>query len=390
MSTVEQEQKGLPSASEMHRVVSCPGYLPAKRSWQRRPESGDAVTKVGQDIHDILANEDLFFNVDGDPIEFDNLNLRSQWITRKCAEILAGLKAEFIGNPVKTWVENRWFMYAAKADPNKPIATAKPDVVMVNGSKTWLILDYKTGPKPVPDASANWQIAAAAACIAGDDPLIQQFDMDVVYGVIIQPLVTLKPKVVSLRVQDVFDLRSQIMRSVRLTETPHQPRIPGTHCDYCPISHLCLETQSMLPILQKRSNKLQHLTPQQLFLLHGMIGPVRKRCDEVSAYIKSQLEAYADAIPGLSLEKQSSGHEVSNISATLGAVQPVLSKPDFWGAAKISTAKLRDDWTRKFAEQKNITIKAAEAAWKDQVLPTLTPKDPRVLIKRHEQHQKNP
>lgn len=373
----DDERQGLPSASEMHRIMACPGYWQAKRNWPKRQDIATPAATMGDRIHEAME-----YIVDGQAIEL-TLTEREEWITDKCAMLKAQIEAEFFG-PGKIdrhhVEERRWVTSSATG---KRVASAKSDYIGSTPDGWWLILDYKSGPKEVAAADANWQIATAALTILNDQELMRQRPMKGVFGAIIQPLVTLQPKLVKFSVEDLTALHLQMSKQFRVIDLPDQPRIPGPHCAYCPVSHACFEAQATGVILTKRFAALGHMTPLQLVELRKLIPSIRSCCDDVTDFIKQKLEFDPESVPGLELREESSGHMVANKTEFLKALMPTITKEEFWPMLTVPVAEIRNLWIDRSvaASGGQLTKKVALIAWNERFVPLMQEKPKRKVIR---------
>lgn len=366
------EREGLPSASEMHRIMACGGYLEAKRTWPRVEEPDSAIAQSGDKIH-----ESMEYLIDGKSIEM-SMTEREEYITDRCNALQIAITAEFIGNAegVKRWAEKRWFMH----NNQRKVASARMDLVQKNPDGVLLVLDYKTGPKAVPPAADNWQIATGAVCAfedaeVGCDPKVTK-----IFGAIIQPLVTSQPRVVEMSPQQLLGIRHQIIRRLEQVKLDGQPRQAGSHCEYCPVRGACPEAQYCGVIIAKKHHDLGYLSPPQLVELNKLVPMIRKRCDDVQDYIKAILGAKPDAIPGLCLVQHGSGHTVERKMDFIKAVDPYLTKQKVATMMEVPIGETRDAFMDAWIEKNGGTKKAARAVWDDLVVPTMTEKPKRTLI----------
>lgn len=376
MNAIEKEQQGLPSASEMHRVMGCPGYLTAKEKWERRKDTGSAQATTGTNVHEAME-----YIVDGVPLKM-NQTEREQYLTEQLNEMRNRYTTQLLGPDTrirKKIIEQRMFVEAE----NVKVLTAKPDLLQVNDDKDWLVIDYKTGTDAVTDASANWQIATAALCVYSNQQLMHEYDMKRVFGVVLQPLVTTSPTVVQLSVEDVNALWTQTIRELHARKSlKFLHRRAGTHCKWCPVGHLCPEGQAIGAIVAHRFGELDQLTAKQLVELNKIIPRIVAKADEAKEFIKQKLKDDPNSIPGLSIKNVSGGLEIHDTVKLFrelkGHIQ--ISPDEYWRMAKISTGVIRPIFNERYSKAAKVTKKAAHKAFEELFKDCLSPCPPRTLI----------
>lgn len=379
---IDKERGGLPGCSELHRIMACPGYLHAKSTWPKpkelpaKPGASDAKSD-GSKMHEAL--EVMEYIIDGQSIEM-TLTAAQQWVVEQSASVVQRITAEvFAGEkPGTMMVEQRMTM----KDKGEALLSGKADKMVANSKWDWIIFDYKTGGKPVPQATDNWQVHGLGLCLEswiGEQPNIQLGGA--IYGAIVQPLVSLFPTVVKITPEAARAVKRQIVDAIRRAKVTGQPRIPGEHCTYCPVAGQCFEAQSTGVIVQKRFTSLASLSPAQLFELYKLVPEIEKRCEEVRQHVKRMLFEQEGSIPGLELVEQGGGHEVEDKISFLKAIMPTVTKEEFTNSLNTPVAKLRDLWVERAAEKQQCTKAVALKMWNDQVGPTLVPKPKRLIVR---------
>jgi len=365
------EREGLPSGSEMHRIMACDGYLEAKATWPPMERIDDGSAASGVKIHEAME-----YIIDGKQVEM-TMTEREEYITDRCNQLQQAISATYLGQgEVQGWKERRWFMTNAAG---AKVASTKPDLVQRTAEGVMLITDYKTGPIAVAQAADNWQLATAAACANEDAEVF--FGIKKIFGVIIQPLVTLQPKVVEMTPQQVVAIRTQIQRRLEQLKIKGQVRRAGSHCSWCPVAHACPEAQFVGAIIAKKFNDLGYLSPPQLVELIKIVPYIRKRCDDVSDYIKAILTAKPDAIPGLELQEVGSGHDVPDVRKFIGAVAPHLDKNQVASMLEVPVSKARKAYMDAVQKATGCNQKEARAVWDDRVVQSMVERPKRILIK---------
>lgn len=378
-SVIDKEREGLPGCSELHRVMACPGYLTAKARFPKTQAVVKKETKSGTEIHEAL--EMMEYIIDGAPVEM-SLTAAQQWVTDQSASIVARITTElFAGEkPQKMLIEQRMFM----TQSGEKVLAGKPDKCSANSKWDWLIVDYKTGPKPYPAASDNWQIHGNVLCLESHIGKTEDLQLGgAIYGAVIQPLVSLLPQIVKITPEAARAVKRQIVDALVRSKQPGQPRIPGEHCAYCPVVSRCFEAQSTGMIMEKKFTDVTSLSVAQLAALQKILPQIEARCQEVREHIKAMLWQDGNAIPGLELIEQGNGFVVEDKIGFLKAIMPVVSKQEFTDALKVPVTQIKEAWIDKIVKSgATDTKKNAEAMWNDQVGPYLVPRPKKLIIKR--------
>ena len=369
----EDERKGLPSCSEAHRIMACPGYLRAKVQWEHIEEKDTTMAEAGERTHGAI--ECL---IDGKPVDIP-ITQRDEFIAVRCVEMQDKLKAELFTDPTKLtkhWKEIRLWL---KDTQGNQIMSGKPDYFATDGEGTWFLTDPKTGPKPVPVATKNWQIQAYLSLIAHSD-LLKELPFKKAYGAILQPLVSSHAVVVEMSLDDCVSIRQQLMRAIWSSQKRPQPRIPGDHCNYCPVRHLCPQAQAMGLVLAHKFSVVESLSNEQLLALFPKMIQVIEIAENVKDEFKRRVGL--GEIEGYELYDHPTGHTVDHPNDLWKLVKEYFSDgKEFSSLLTVPISKIRDVWVSRFSDTAECTKTEAVAAWKEQIEPHLIAKPPQKRVR---------
>lgn len=382
MPTSKDDRKNLPGCSELHRVVACPGYLAAKAAFPTQSGSQSTAASSGTKIHDALAEDsEEEYIIDGESV-YLTLKGREQWLVDKSQEMVAKLVVDLWGTTpiLAQMVEQRMFLRHQGED----VLAGKPDLCKANSNWDWLIVDYKTGSKPVPTAESNWQIHGYALCLESYVSTVEKLQLGgKIFGVIIQPLVSLKPTVVEIQPDTLKAARAMVLNALKIaTSKLPNPRIPGAHCDYCQAAPTCFEAASTGIVMEKRAKDIASMSPEQVAQVYTMLTSIENRCDEVRQYVKRKLFADPGSIPGLKLVMENNGSEVQDKIAFLRSIMPTITKEEFTTLLKVPMGKIRELWVDRTVEAKGCTKTEAAAMFKDATEVATVPKPQKMVIRR--------
>jgi hypothetical protein len=219
---LEDDRKGLPSASKRERWSRCPGSFELEKLIPDT-EAGEAAEK-GNRIHDALQNGD-----------FSILSVEEADLAQKLSvleKIAVDQWSDVVGSKEKPTVIREQRL-GLKVDSELRL-TGKPDAIYSIG-KSILVLDYKTGIVPV-ESAGNAQLRALA--VMGCEDL----KAEEAYVAIIQAGqgVVLEKLSESAIGMERERLRNELERLSSQKET----RAVGPHCQYCKASGVCPEAQN--------------------------------------------------------------------------------------------------------------------------------------------------
>lgn len=216
----------------------------------------------------------------------------------------------------------------------------KADIVIVKNDRV-IIIDWKTGHRPVEEASDNIQGAGYALAA------MQEFKKEIADVHFYNPRIK----------QDSFHtftnrnaLATYIMRVINLSSKDDSPLVQGDEqCRYCKAA-----AHGTCPVLAKTAEitatkaedliplkSLSSLTVDELCELKRRCDLVAKLGERVENRIKSICEE-SGSCGRWTLKEVSGGKEIRDINAAFNAVGDFLGAPDFLSACSVSVSKLKD------------------------------------------------
>jgi hypothetical protein len=324
-----EDRKNLPpSASELHRVSACPGYLAAKKALPPRPEVENEDAASGTRCHAAFSGDTSVVLSDA---ELDVV-ARATRITTELVEQLG-----FDG--VEPICEKRLFMGME--------FTGKPDRVYIKGHRAF-IPDLKAGRIEVEAAESNKQLRGYVVLLSSNYP-----DLTEILTCPIQPWVTGKPVPVSYGPQDICLAQDELTAALAAAAQPDAPRIPGSWCAYCPImlAGACPEAReySLTPPIPDLP---PDITPAAIaatltgptladFLERRIIA--KKIIDAVEDEAKKRLSEDPQSVPGWGLTEGKRLEEITEPEIVFGRAEELgVTQSQFMTAVKLLKGKLSD------------------------------------------------
>lgn len=244
----EDERKGLPSASSMHRIMTCSAFLPLykhlREAGQLPPAQSSDDADRGTELHGHL--EDLAYG--RTPFgEYDDIALCREMFAEARRQIVRSLGEDIDSEGITLLIEER--LWHRNLD-GEDIASGKFDLVAIDSErKKAVIIDYKTGHLQVPLPFENWQILHGAGL------LNRHFDVESVTGVIVYA--HRKPTVGEISPQDIEDTMASI--EWKLGRTGHYLDYgffaTEENCKYCPVRLSCPRLHVDLTAAEKVSTR---------------------------------------------------------------------------------------------------------------------------------------
>ena len=160
---MDDERKGLPSASSMDRYSRCDASLPLEKLLRKRnelPEDQDSdAASHGRLIHTIC--EEMWDGREHVTGKYDESDIReaAAYIAEARNIAVRAWGTDEEGEVIK---EQRLFL---SDETGVAYVTGQADVVWLRGKEA-LIIDYKTGWGQLPAASDSWQLMTYAAMVA--------------------------------------------------------------------------------------------------------------------------------------------------------------------------------------------------------------------------------
>jgi CRISPR/Cas system-associated exonuclease Cas4 (RecB family) len=289
----QDERCGLPSASEMHRIMACPGSRALSKGLTT-PEK--EWTKTGTITHALLAGEIDEEDIEGDASEI--LIARAN-CEEKLGRVLVELgftdEATRIteSNSLRLWLHD---------DAGRPVLSGKYDGVVIEGDQ-FLVYDFKTGRKDQIPPAANAQLVSYGLLVAEEYGLTNGF-------LAIIPAWRKTPDVAAIDAEAMETWRNAILDALEEAEKPGAPRNPGPHCDYCAARPICKESWK---IVQSFGAVSEPATEADRFDFAKHAQATLKAYLE---HLREMLEKDPEAIPGLKLTP---GNTVETVKATAEA-----------------------------------------------------------------------
>lgn len=343
------DREGLPSASELHRVIACPGYLALKAELQKQPSGGSKPkdAQFGDAVHALMSGE----------LKEMDAGERAAWVAKQCEKIKNKLIREILGEePSNVFVETRFWL---SAGTRQKIFSAQLDYAARSDVK-WLILDFKSLPGQIDPSSSNWQVLSQAVCLGDDDEMRQNLPIDTVYCAIVQPLVSVKPEVVKFTVPDLIRAKAMIVRKLDESKTPNPPRVPGAHCKFCPCANECPEASGMaLALASEFTLGVAHLTPEMIANIIPRFAAIEKIMKDVKDRAKA-LAAQGE-LPGYTLKEVQGDRFLPDIQAARDLFKDWVSKEEVLSMLRLPLTKLREKFVDKYSAEKGTSkVEAGE------------------------------
>lgn len=314
MDAIEKvdERRGCTSASNAAADEACAGRHLAQKGL---PATTSNYSEHGQLIHAALAG-------DGEALRALTVEQRDTF--ERCREIEKKLLLQYFpdaggGNPLKLFREQRyWCMVDGKFEHS-----GRFDLVARCGTQG-MVIDYKTLPGDVDEAPDNRQLRDGVVLLAGH-LLVEEMA-----AVIIQPMISMEPKVALYGPEDIKRAESELWARVRKSNDPNSPRIASeVACNFCRAKRHCTEYQkwagSSVPVMLSILDvPMANWTPEQRQVFCERLPVAQKWLDNGKDFIKERLAADPGFVPGFYLQpgaKRESirdPQEVFNRFSTLG------------------------------------------------------------------------
>lgn len=347
--TDEREHK--PSASNLHRVLACPGFW---QLWQARmalaektgDETRNEAAQKGTEIHQAIAEESELKGYD-------------EHIRTQCISIADKKAKEILGDgPLVRMVEKRLWLYSADG---ARIMSCRVDRMETDSNGKWLIVDFKTLPGDQDPADRNWQLAAAAVTLNDDVEARQRLPVTEVYVAIVQPSVTDNPIIAHYGEHELITTRRFVLRRVEEIYILGVPRIPGHHCKYCPVAAHCIQCQALMPVI--KGMNVAFLKPEQLPGILDRLPIIRDICNKVEDRALSLLQANPACLPGYTLGQTSPRRKPFKAKALYPLIQDVVPKAEFQELMQVTVADAQAVFAGHYSKQNDCLLKEADNAF---------------------------
>lgn len=314
MSDESNIRLGLPSASSMHRYVSCPGSYFAERDLPELPAQD--VTKSGTAIHAALES--------GDDSELQETDA-------EIAKRISGMEKAALND----WMESNGIEAAPERiaerrlwlrDPKTLdlIASAQLDTYYVHEDKA-LFLDFKTGFLQTTPAEKNWQVVIQCLCLACEYPAVNDFT-----GGIAASRLTSKLDLTTYTRNSLRFAMREVEQAVWKANQPSPPRYPGVHCQYCKASGSCVESAAYSSVVLHNQTvsawsklgiveSVSRMTPDQL----AFVWKRSKIANMVFGAVEDRLKSTSPeqlALIGLKLKPGAVQRNVVDVKAAVAAL----------------------------------------------------------------------
>ena len=205
------ERKGLPSASQMQRILNCAASFKLE---SRAPKIDTEDARIGRAYHEILETGATEYapEIDGGAIA-------------RARALVAPLEQ----NAKKSLKEIRLWSKSGKW-------SGRVDAMYFDTDKIDIV-DFKFGVQPVPPAEINGQMAAYAVLAS------ENFGADKIRAHIISPMVIGGEEytVAEYTAPEIEKAREKIEMAVdkALSDNPPFAKSTGTHCQFCQARGIC-------------------------------------------------------------------------------------------------------------------------------------------------------
>lgn len=278
---MKDERHGLPSASEYHRIVACPGMLALKASMPPRADVSSKDAEIGTNIAEAMAGAASPDSL-SETEHSIYLRLRSQR-----DELISSVFAEAV--PVVS-VEHRLWL---KDEHGKNVFSGKYDYCGKVGDHA-LIIDEKSGRNEVTSAEANMQLRALAVLVWKDDPTIKRVTVAINHA--------WSDGSFTLCDYDEQDLRNsedELWAYLETSKGLNAPLRAGKHCDYCKAAGVCPKaTGEALAIIantglmgERIEEQVALMSPKQISAFLDRVSFAEGVIDAVKAEAKARLAA---------------------------------------------------------------------------------------------------
>lgn len=327
---MDDQRKGLPSASAMWRNAKCSGSQALVNAVRDRGLPLPAPTPemaAGTRIHSRLA---------GEGGELSNAE-QEAYSALKEAQLKAIVAWNKEGPPLflEELVEQRlWFHLGLE-----PLFSGQPDYIRIEGSRA-LVLNYKSGWNEVPPAADNLQLRAEIVLLKANRPLLTRIDGQI--------LALHRPDFdrVSYGASELYRAQAEILAIVNRSVKQPDIRIPGAWCALCPAQAYCQEAlevaRATLP-LEERISVRELPRGEEGARLYTWIGQAKKLLALLEQTYEQILETEPDALPGFILPARGKSRRIVPYPERLKiALSAFLTPEEIDGCATYRVAKIEE------------------------------------------------
>ena len=291
--------------------------------WQNRPGSSEAADE-GTKMHEAAETGRL-----------DNLNPEQIAQVRECLSAVDELQSEIPGA----------IRYTELQVDVCGLTFGTADVVLI-GTNTATVIDYKMGRVPVDDAEINLQGWAYALGV------FDLFGVDSVKVVFLQPRCDLRTEHTFTRSADYARMRDRVAAVIEKAEDSNSPYNPHPdNCQYCGAKALCpaLTAKAMMVVeklperleLPAVMDPLQIAEPEQMALALRLAPVLIDWADAVKAHALEMVRN-GQEIPGYQLKHRSGRRVIKQLESVWDIVHSEFELPleQFLPACSISVTSL--------------------------------------------------
>lgn len=322
------ERKGLPSASQIQRILTCPASFKLE---SHSPKIDTEEARAGRVYHEILETGATEYapEIDGGAIA-------------RARALVAPLEQ----NAEKSLKEIRLWSKSGKW-------SGRVDAMYFDTDKIDIV-DFKFGVQPVPPAEINGQMAAYAVLVN------ENFGAEKIRVHIISPLVIGGEEytVAEYTADEIQKAREKIEMAVdkALSDNPPFAKRTGTHCQFCQARGICPKQAENLENLTKES---ENMNTELSTGAGNALEITRENAFEMAMKIRkykqarTQADKFAEMVEAKITEMLANGVEIEGLSLgagrrvdtydtqkTFDAVSQILSAERFLQNCKINKTGL--------------------------------------------------
>lgn len=322
--TALDERKGLPSASEMSRVVNCPASRSRAIALNFAPvPDRDTSRQQGTDLHSAMAGE-----LDDEDVEQDDLQTAIDICRHREENLLVqlGFKEPEIHIEERLWLTHK----------GAQIASGKPDKVFLENGR-FLIVEYKLARKDQPRPSKNVQLIFQAILTAEH--------YGVTEGILaVIPAWRPMPPVAEITKAELEDWKQTILEAIGESEGPNPSAQAGPWCDHCDARFLCPEAISIVrQASELNPDSVMTDSPEQMVSNYEVVQHAKGTIKVWEEQTRARLQQDPASIPGLRITEGAKEKKFSKTVAfftRLFSVYPLEAIAPALGVTPTSLAKV--------------------------------------------------
>ena len=340
---MDDERKGLPSASSWRRLELCAGSWQleqeAKRLNQEAHKSSRAAVR-GSLIHAWLAG---LPDEDGKEIKLMEPEQRTaDFLQERAQEQIERIFGEA---QVETLVEKRLWMKVN----GRPALSGQFDKVVYSGD-TALILDFKSGHSEPDPAEQNAQLKVLAVLVALHLPQATTVIAQIISG----PYGVTEARYSIAELAHAYNEILDTLQAIHAESAPFNPSPDA--CRYCPAALICQAVKdTIMPVARQQYSQLP-LEPDRAAKLLDEVAVIKSHIAEIEKFYFQRLsEDPAFSIPGYALVPGITRREVTNWHAARKRLEEFIDEKDLAASETYSITDIEKALARK------LKLKAKEA-----------------------------